>query len=70
MSGTKGVVDIHIGQASEGFGKIGVIFLFFGKKAHIFKQNNIAIGHGIHLRFGIGANAAVRFCDGLAQQLA
>ena len=70
VSGTKGVVHINVGEAGELLSEGGIILFFFREEAHVLEQNHIAVGHGVHLGFGVRSDAAVGFGHRLAEQLA
>ena len=70
VGGAEGVVHVYVGQSSQLLGEACIVLLFFSKEANVFKQNHVAVGHRTHLGFGVGANAAVGFGDGFAEQLA
>ena len=70
VGGAEGVVHIHIGQLGQFGGEVAFVLFFFGEEAHVFEQQHVAIGHGGHLGFGVGADAAVGFGHGHAEQRA
>ena len=70
VGGAEGVVHVNIGKGGQLGSETGVVLLFFSEEAHVFEQHHIAFGHGCHLGFGFGADAAVGFHYGLAEQLA
>ena len=70
MGGAEGVVHIHLSQACELLSETGFVLLFLSEETHVLQQHHIAVGHGAHLGFGVGADAAVGLGHGLAQQFA
>jgi len=70
VGGAEGVVHIHISQGCQLLGEIAFVLLFLSEEAHVLQQHHIALGHGGHLGFGVGADAAVGLHHALAQQLA
>ena len=55
MDRPEGVRNVELGQAGQGFGKVGVIFFFANVKAEVFQQHDLAGLEGG--RFGLGVLA-------------
>ena len=70
VGGAEGIVDVDLGQGRQLCGEAGVVLLLLGEEAHVLQQHHVAVGHGGHLGFGVGADAAVGLDHGLAEQLA
>ena len=61
MSGAEGIVDKDVGQRAEVFGKRRVIVGLFRTVTGVFQKDNVAVFHGFHSRFGVGADDVVIF---------
>lgn len=59
MGGPEGVVDVHVGQGSEGARELLVIGFFAGVEPRVFEEDNAPVTHSVH-----------DFFDGLANSVA
>ena len=68
MGGAEGIVDIHVAERGQIFGKCKIVFFFFGMEARVFQHQHLPRLEGFRHLLHFRADAIERHLDGMPQQ--